>query len=333
MNPGYEIKNPFVNCEVVCSDYEPSKYQANFYERGSREFVVSRSMLMAFASNPLKWREGWTPKDTESTEWGTLIDCLTLTPLQFPKLFAIQPETYPEAKTNEPKKWNNNATYCREWTTKQKGLQVVTAKELKLAEEAVNKLKSDSRIDEIISHSRHQVLVTGEYSDKATGLVIPVKCLIDIAPDSSHRDYGGSLADLKTARSAHPSTWKKSVFQFGYDAQAALELWLYSAATGETREEFYHVIQENTSPWTIGRRLLSHEFLEIGRLKILNALEAYCRCLKTGVWPSWDDSGDNVINGWGLTQPEAWMATIRDTPEPIEQTEDQPEYAISGGLN
>lgn len=336
----FETKNPFTNCRVV-GTVEPSVYHATFHERGSLEHPVSRSMLLAFLSCPAKWKAGWTPKDTDATEWGSLIDCMVLTPGEMKNRFAIQPKTYPAPKDctavkrgkcspGDPIPWDNKSNYCKEWADQfDEYIQIVSDKEITSAQEAHRKLVLDDRVFEILKGAKTQVLVEGEYHDKDTGLTIPAKCLIDIVPGEGV--YKKSLADLKTTRSAHPRTWLNSVHTYGYDAQAAMCMWMYSQATGEERNTFYHVIQENVHPWQIARRFLSAEFVEIGRCKIVNALKAYCRCLKTNTWPNWDDN--SPYQGWSIVEPAPYMMTIESTPEPIEQTDDQPEYAISDGLN
>lgn len=338
-----ETPNPFTNCKVESVESSPDAYTANFFERGDKNFPVSRSMLMAFVSCPAKWRAGWTPKDTDSTEWGSLIDCMVLTPGEFEKRFVLQPATYPatrtstavkegKAKKGDPIPWNATATYCKQWAAKNDGKQVVTEKERVRCLEALNTLKADERCKTLIDCSARQVLVTGQYQDRDTGIAIPVKCLIDLVPHKSNSKYGRSLADLKTTRSAHPSSWQKSVHQFGYDAQAAMCLWLYSQATGEDRNTFYHILQENSHPWTVARRFLSVEFMELGRVKVLNALKRYCRCLKTNTWPNWDDFSQ--YDGWSIVEPTAYMMEVELAPEPEEeQDEEQPTHELSDQLN
>lgn len=335
----YETANPFTECKVRGTVSNPVGYHVELHDRGTVVYPVSRSMLMQFASCPAKWIAGWAPKDTDATDWGSLIDCMVLTPDQLGNRFAIQPKTYPATKTStavkegkakegDPIPWNGTATFCKTWAAQQDGKQIVSDKEITAAKEAHEKLVRDDRIFDILRGSEKQVLVEGVYRDKDTGLTIPAKCLIDIVPGDGA--YKNSLADLKTTRSAHPRTWLNSVHTFGYDAQAAMCLWMYCAATGEDRNTFYHVIQENVHPYQIARRFLSHEFVEIGRVKIVNALRKYCKCLKTDIWPNWDDNSG--FNGWSLVEPAPWMMAIEDTPEPVEEIE-APEYQLTDGLN
>jgi hypothetical protein len=148
-------------------------------------------------------------------------------------------------------------------------------------------------------------MVIGEYHDEETGIMVPLKSLIDIVPSASS-DNAKALADLKTCVSASPPAWTKAVSDHDYDAQSALYLDLFNAATGQERVEFLHVLQESYAPWQPGKRMLSAEFIELGRVKYLDALKRYCQCLAANSWPGYE-TGKMVLNGWQLTEPLAYM--------------------------
>lgn len=301
-----EIKNPIVKASVVGEGVTRATYCRQDAERGDREYIMSRGDLVEFNTNPARWLLGVDTDETKATEYGTLLDCLVLTPKRFQDEFSVCPETYPDSKTGKPKPWTFQADFCKEWREEQRGKQVVKADELRRAENAVKFLLGDPKIYDLLACSKAQVMVMGEYQDDETGLVVPLKGLIDLVPDKSSA-YGKSLADFKTCSNGHPGAWPRAVFDFGYHWQAALYLDLYTAATGEGRIEFLHVLQESSPPWAVGRRLLSAEFLNLGRIQYLTALKRYCRCLSNGEWPGYDDEGRDCLNGWTLVGPAAWM--------------------------
>ena len=68
--------------------------------------------------------------------------------------------------------------------------------------------------------------------------------------------------------------WRSKVFKFNYDAQAALYLDVWEVATGEDRQDFKHIVQESYAPYQTQLRLISAEFLEIGRMKYQKALRS-----------------------------------------------------------
>lgn len=302
-----DIKNPLTNAKVVGSGITYEVYGRQDSKRGEKEFVMSRGALCEFAHCPNRWIMGFEDEETKSTEWGTLIDALVTSPEAFLNEFAVTPETYQDAKTGEEKDWNWNAKVCKEWRDGIGKKKAIKGQTYTQACNAVKFLLGDSRIRELIDCSKRQVLWMAEYHDKETDLVIPVKGLIDLLPDKENKTYGRSLADLKTCANAHPGAWPKAVYDHGYHVQAALYLDGYVAATGEDRNTFYHVLQESCPPWQVGRRIVSEEFVAIGRQYYIEALKKYAQCLATGVWNGYDDEGRNVIDGWNITHPAPWM--------------------------
>lgn len=300
-------KNPIVEAQVIADGVSSETYlaQNDGLKRGQPEFIMGGSDLAEFAHCPHRWVGGYKDEGTKATEWGTVVDCLLMDGNQ--ERFAICPETYLNDK-GEEKPWNFNAAVCKEWRTAQEaeGKQVVKPDVFQSAFLAAETIMKDPQLMEVFKSSRKQVMVKGIYLDRETGLRIPVHCLIDLVPPLP-RPY---LADFKTCQSAHPGPWAKHVYKFGYHIQAARHLDLWNAATGELRVEFRHEIQESYEPFEIGKRMLSEEFITLGRETYIRNLKRYAQCLATGEWPGYDvatNSSEIVIDGHLLVQPEAWM--------------------------
>jgi hypothetical protein len=308
--------------KVIGSDVDPLKYhlfqpiddRGNVPKRGDPKFVMSRSELTEFAHCPARWLAGVEDKETDATDWGNLIDCLVLQPHQFEKRYAICPATYPgQDRKKQPvdKTWNRGATYCDDWMSERESAGIVCLKQddYQAAKHAADLLLADKQIASLLDGAKRSVMVTADWLDKAKGIVVPFKILVDIVPTNPTDGFHNTLADLKTCRSAHPRVWPKEVFAHGYAVQAAAYLDCYEAATHEGRTGWMHVLSENIPPYQLGRRWLSSEFLEIGRMQYRDALSLYCQCLKTGVWPDYEKlaCAKWERNGWSATEPESWM--------------------------
>lgn len=288
----------FRDAKIVGDDVDPAIYAKETHERGEAGYVISRSSLMTFAHCPARWLAGYQQKATDALDFGSLADTLFLQPHRFLERYAVKPLTYKNDK-GEEKPWNGNSNVCRAWLDDcgKSGKLPVHAEDVAEAKLALRRIDT-------IRETRNQVEIRATYQDaedisgEGTTLTVPVKALIDIVPDAP-ADW---LADYKTSISAHPRAWAKAVNQYNYDAQGAFFLDLFNAATGEERKEFRHIVQENYPPFEVGRRTLSAEFLSLGRDKYLKALRLYCKCLKTGVWPSYDAPSE-----WTVTEPELWM--------------------------
>lgn len=304
--------------------YEDYSRQDEGVKRGDKAWRVSRSDLADVLACPYKWREGAADESSDAMLWGSLIDMLLLTPEKFGDRFAVCPETYmAEGKKKgdppEEKPWNWNATVCKEWRDQQGGKETIKTELHEAAKEAVKRFKENGCVAGLLADYKAQVCVQADWTDEATGLVIPVRGLIDIAPALESAEYGTCLADLKTTVDASMHTWGRKVFSGGYHVQAALYLDLFNAATGETRDGFLHLIQEKEQPYAIGTRRLDPAYIVMGRGYYEWALRIYAKCLATNTWPGYD------AEGWTNIEPEPWMQMY--APEEANVMGKGPEWA------
>lgn len=328
----------FKNTKVVGFNIPQEVYRRRDEKiaRGNPEYVMSRGELVDFAKNPARWiLGGGEDEETTATAFGSLMDCLILTPSELDKNFAMQPAKYKAKGMKCPgcgsvsdskscskcrcnreeveieKDWNSNATVCGEWNEKQRkdGKIIIPANMRTEAEAALAQFNKDEELVEFIKCSLHQVMIVTTYVDRVTKIEVPLKILLDVVPSKDHPRFGKSLGDLKTARDASHRGWRKAVAEHGYDVQGALYFDIYKCAfPGEDRQEWRHAILENVAPYLTGRRIVSSQFLEIGRGKYMAALQDYCACLKSGKWPSYDDYGNDRAGKWSMCEPDDWMA-------------------------
>ncbi len=325
-----ELKNVLTAGKVLGPITDPAVYHNETVKRGDPAIVMGRSSLMEFYRCPKRWLNGYESEDSKATEWGSLVDCLFLTPGEFKNRYAVSPATYPSEgmkcpscgsvtsakscrkcgverqKVTVEKPWDRNSSYCAEWEDGQAPRQCIKTTLFGPACDAVKVLESDPEIKALVECSQGQVMATASYQDEETGIVVPLKILIDLLPDKDSQ-WGKSLCDFKTTDSAAMRAWRSKVFKWNYDAQAALYMDVWEVSTGDDRPSFRHIVQESYAPYQTEIRLMSVEFIEIGRGKYQKALKLYCQCLKTNTWPGYD-SDCRTIDGWQLTEPEPWMA-------------------------
>ena len=196
MNPLIgELKNVLTAGEMIGSITDPSIYLNDFVKRGDPSLIMSRSSLMEFYRCPKRWLNGYECEDSKATEWGSLVDCLFLTPAQFKHRYAVAPETYPDAKTGEPKPWNANSNWCKDWIEEQAPKEIIKHKLFGPACDAVKVLESDPEIKALVECSQRQVMATASYQDEETGIAVPLKILIDLLPDKGIAS-GGSRSSI-----------------------------------------------------------------------------------------------------------------------------------------
>lgn len=304
------------NAHIVGTGIAPEDYLKQEVERGNPAYVLSRSDLVEILRCPHRWRAGYRSKESDAMDRGSLWDCLLLDKAGFATRYAIIPETYPapahhpkvkkgEIELGEPLPWNANAGWCEDWLSAHKNQATVKGPDLLEAQTAVARIMADPELAGIIGACDSQVMVVGEWNDRTTGLRIPLRALLDIAPHVG-TPFGEWLIDYKTTTSAAMRLWARSVGTYTYHVQAWLHNALYVAATKEIRTEFAHIVQESFEPYHVEKRRLSNEFLKIGGTMATNALALYCQCLKTDEWPGYP--ARVVLNGWQQVEPEPWMA-------------------------
>lgn len=295
-----------MNVASVIPGTDPTIYHLHgeSFKRGDPMKVMSRSELKKFAQCPRRWLIGTEEDSSDALDFGALVDCIALTPERFEQVYTICPTHYTavgKKKDDQPeqKPWNWNANYCKEWREQEEaaGKIVVKSEHSSDAWTAVKRLTQEQHIADFLKASRRQVWVNVEWHDEETGLVVPVKCLLDLVPDPKS-EFGDTLADLKTTCNASYRAWCKQVFNESWHTQAALYLDAYNIATGLKYRNFEHIISESFAPYEPTHRMLSSEFLQLGRHDYQEQLKDYCRCLKTGNFRGYDCA---------IAEPESWM--------------------------
>lgn len=335
------MSNPFTNAVVIGADRDPEKYhQQDFkpgpvkrpFERGEAGYRMSRSDLMEFARCPHRWVCGYSRKDSGATDWGSLIDQLLLGGTDWK--VAVKPTEYPSEPTKKGgdtvmKPWSGNSTWCKEWKAEQErnGNTVLSREELDEAEAAIKNIRGDDSIFSLLYQASNQVEVRADYVDRETGVVVPVKCLIDVVP-SEDGAFPTSLADFKTARCGALRSWGRFVYGFGYHVQAAMYLDLWNAAEPAAfqgdREDWKIFGCESEKPFEPFKRTLSQEFIQLGRVSYQNALRRYAKCLASNQWPGYDANAPAPYQGFSLTEPEPWMLTPENVFEEMPELPDEP---------
>jgi len=314
-------------------------------KRGDPRYIMSRTELVEFAPCPDKWLKSGEAqfKPTKSTAFGSLVDCLATTLDEFDQKFVVRPSEYPERdkkgnETGKMKPWSGNSNWCEDWLARQEsnGMTVISDDTLANAQSAVARLHENPAVHSLLGCSAKQVLIVADWHDEDTGLNVPFAALLDLVPHVSSPTWGKKLADLKTARNGDPATWAWVCDDSGYDVQAALYMDLHRAATSEDRTDFVHIVQENTFPFHVVNPppAMSAEFLAWGRSKYRKALALYCRCLKTGAWPSYAQTGMPFGNTQIIGPDDLWnyrkCAGMTEFVAPEPRPEKEPESELLG---
>lgn len=297
-----------------------SEYAVETEKRGSPFFTVRAHILSEILRNTRRWRNGYESPASKAKKFGELYDCLLLTPKQWPERFCCTPATYTNKK-GEQSKWRNDERIAEvaEWLEENRGKTVVSPDTNAAVHGALTVLRQDEMIADLIDGSQHQVWLAAEWQDKSTGLVVPIKALLDVVPRLNHPLFGDSIWDVKTTMNAGKRSFAGDACKYGYHRAAAWYLDLWNAATGEQRTQFGHIVQENFYPFEFRTPppYLSQRAIELGRIEYNMALDVYCRALQTGEWPSYDRKSKE----WPITEFPDWCFALDNVFDPIEEGE------------
>lgn len=270
--------------------------------RGDPGYVMSQSSLKLFARNPWAWINGVEIEHSESIEWGSLVDCLLLTPGEFGNAYKIRPKTYPSGNMAKP--WHSASKWCQAWLAEaeKEGLEVVTYQRYCQALKAAKTAAADPQIAAILDECEREVELRWEYTDHDTGIVVKCKGLLDLL-----HHQRAFLGDFKTSRDGDEGGFRRKAKSLRYDVQASWYQWGVRENMEGDPQHFAFLVQESKSPYPVSHWYLSAEQIEYGRTGFqgrkewqrfegyLSMLRRYCRCLADNRWPSYTESLTELV--------------------------------------
>lgn len=134
--------------------------------------------------------------------------------------------------------------------------------------------------------------------DPETGVLIRVR--YDLLSVS------GIAVDVKKCQDARPDEFSRSIFNYGYDLQAALYSDAFEWATGKPLPAFEFAAIEEKMPHGHKLYLPDETLLQEGRAKYREALNLFAECDRSNDWPALECNGPEIISlpAWRVAQIE-----------------------------
>ena len=203
-------------------------------------------------------------KESDALRFGSLYDCLLLTPNLAPDQYIVMDEEELikgiKARNIKATKEYKERVKTFQDTAKDSGRTVVTSEDWQKAEDMISRLDDEGLLDRVLTGGESQV----ECNEDVDG--IPLKGFIDYL----HPDY---VCDSKSSRSM--DKFRYDVNSFCYDIQA----YIYTLVTG--RSEFYWLVQEKTDPYYPGVVKCTDKTLFAGEMKFNEAVANIQQWLET----------------------------------------------------
>lgn len=258
---------------------------------------ISQSQLKAMTRSPAHFQAALTmpAEPTRAQLIGTVLHYAVLEPDLFGDSYHLRPLTY-KSKQGEPKKWNGNATECKEWLAAHNDRPILTSDE----RDAVLEMRKS-----VMEHASARAALAQGLAEQALFVADPdtgigLKCRTDWLS-------GNAIVDLKSTEDASPEGFARSVEKFGYDVQAAYNLdlanWL------DLKKEFFIFIAvEKSPPYAVGVYELDVESVGVGRSKYRRWLALAAHCERTQEWPAYDPAIVRLsLPQWALRKEENYL--------------------------
>lgn len=232
---------------------------------------ISKSGLDLIAKCPALYKaryiDGIAQDETAAMRIGSAAHMLVFQPEEFGRFFAVRPVV--DGRTKEGK------AIITRFVAENEGKTILSQDE---------HLQASAIRDAVFAHSGARQLVEGgiaEQSFFAEGAGIVRK----VRPDYM---VNGLLVDLKTTTDASEAAFSRTCWNYRYHVQVAYYLDTVEIVTGWRPEGFVFVAAEK-STGQVAVYVASQSMVEAGRIQYQHDLEVYRRCLKTGVWPGYNN--------------------------------------------
>ena len=246
--------------------------------------VSSSGLRIIFNLSPAHFYSQWRgnpkavmPTDAEHFRVGRALHHLMLGEKFFSKLFAVQPEEWPD-ENGVLKAWHNSRHVCKKWNAAREaeGRAVLTkADVVSLKNMAIalgnNPIIQAGALNGLIERSIF-------WKDKDTGIWLKSR------PDSIPGD-SGDFVDLKTTTSVMWREMVRTVGERGYHQQGSLICEAARRVLKISHPTFTLIFAEKKPPYCTRVVTLKDNDLQLGERQNHAALATFAQCLKTGQWP------------------------------------------------
>lgn len=179
---------------------------------------ISQSSLKLIARSMAHWEAAKLKPRAQTPDMlmGSLIHAAVLEPETFGIGLShhVKPLTYKDAKTGEEKKWNGNATFCKEWAESHDDLPTITMEAWENVLRMAATIKADELAGNALKNGHTEVAVF--VNDPLTGE--RRKGRFDLLVRAEDAVY---ILDLKKTEDARAEATSKTFARWGYHIQAS----------------------------------------------------------------------------------------------------------------
>lgn len=251
--------------------------------------IFSESAMAYWIRSPFN-PSALTPLDSRAFIIGRCCHHLVLGEADFKKHFIIRPDSYPDAKTGEMKKWTLQSKFCQNWEREAREdlkLEVIKPEELEMIKGMAglqpwqkgledsglmnNALVRAGALNGLVEHSIFA-------QDKETGIWLKSR------PDVISLDCA-EMNDFKTSNSIEDHKLTQTLDDFRYDIQGRLAAICLEQAADIKLTDFSLIFADKSEPHEIAVRTLKQGDMEDAEQDLRAALRTFALGMETGRWP------------------------------------------------
>lgn len=286
----------------VYEDIPVSEYFALPYFSNSRGSLIKRSPahLLADIQDP--------PGSTDSQKLGVAIHSAVLEPMIFAQQFALAGPCVEELKSgkrkglpcgNTGRSCHGNAWYCGQHTppTDPENVTALSPDDWAACIGVRDSIRANPRLRKLLEAPGRTEL-TVVWDDEETGM----RCKARI--DRLCEAYGGIVFDLKTTTDARAEVFERKLFEYGYFRQSGF----YQDGLRAHGIDTTHLVicaAEKERPYATSGFRLTDAATEAGRDEMRALMARYAECVRSGVWPAYDDKINEIsLPSWAWDRLE-----------------------------
>lgn len=242
------------------------------------------------------------PEQKDYFTLGTAVHSLLLGEKGFNDRFIVRPEAWKDWRKQEARDWRDAAIA--------EGLGVLTPDDLATIKGIAASVSKEPLVQQgLLSGTPEASMV---WQDSETGVWL--KARPDVLMTGADL-----LVDLKTIASADGVSCRRAIADHGYHIQLGLAAEGYEILTGRQiqNDSCLLLFVEKKRPFGVNLKPISAEAIYYGRQIVRRAVRTFAKCLETGEWGGYSDSGSTAyLPAWAENKLKA-EAEAGLLPDPL----------------
>ena len=288
----------------------PVEYHRLVFKRKLLPDVVAAghvsSSLLADVGDPLKYLTSQPKVATADMQWGSMVDCMWLTPQHWKDDYIDAPKN-PPRKPGAPqikayeKGTASQATidainFWKTWESKANGKVVVDGDTKEMVKVCVNMLNDHPIAKYIFDNSEKQAIFVGEVPGPVLQKGTMGKAMIDILPMEGELNIDGQkvllkdcIVDLKQTHKTSEHGMRTAISVFEYHMRLNWYARMASAYEGYERKHKVFIFQNSKPPHDVHVRVISEKDDQIGKIMMQKRLDSLSYLSSENLKPLYDE--------------------------------------------